>query len=153
MEPITKAQCHRLLAEEPVGHLAVIADDEPYVTPISFVHMNDALYLRTGPGRRLSSLLAGGRCCIEVSRYANEQGDWESVLVWGHPELVEDSGEEADAIGLLLVKYRKVFGSALAFSRPTPLAPKEVVVKVPVEEISGRSSGAGFAPRTRPGRL
>ena len=56
MEPITKAQCNRLLAEEPVGHLAVIDDDEPYVTPISFVQMNDSLYLRTGPGRRLTAL-------------------------------------------------------------------------------------------------
>ena len=117
------------------------------------VHMSDALYLRTGPGRRLTALLAGGRCCVEVSRYSNDQGDWESVLLWGTPEVVEEAGEEADAIGLLLVKYRTVFGSALAFSRPTPLAPKEVVVKIPIDEMSGRSSGAGFAPRTRPGRL
>lgn len=153
MEPITKAQCNRLLAEEPVGHLAVIADGEPYVTPISFVHMNDSLYLRTGPGRRLSALMAGGRCCIEVSRYSNEQGDWESVLVLGTPEIVEEPGEEADAIGLLLVKYRNVFGSAIAYARPTPLTPKEVVVKIPIDEMSGRSSGAGFTPRTRPGRL
>lgn len=153
METITQAQCHRLLAEEPVGHLAIVSDNEPYVTPISFVQLHDAIYLRTGPGRRLKALLSGGRCCIEVSRYSNDRGDWESVLVWGTAELVEDSGEEADAIGLLLVKYRNVFGSALAFSRPTPLAPKEVVVKIPIDEMSGRSSGAGFAPRTRPGRL
>ncbi len=102
MEPITNAQCHRLLAEEPVGHLGVQADDEPYVTPISFVHMNDAIYLRTGPGRRLTALLAGERCCVEVSRYSNDQGDWESVLLWGTAEVVDESGEEADAIGLLL---------------------------------------------------
>ncbi len=153
MEPITQAQCHRLLAEEPVAHLAVVTGGEPYVTPTSFVQLNDAIYLRTGPGRRLAALLEGGRCCIEVSRYSNDQGDWESVLVWGTAEMVEDQGEEANAIGLLLVKYRNVFGSALAFSRPTPLAPSEVVVKVPIDEMSGRSSGAGFAPRTRPGRL
>ena len=85
---------------------------------------------------------------MEVSRYSNDQGDWESVLVWGTAEVVEDSGEEADAIGLLLVKYRNVFGSALAFSRPTPLAPKEVVVKIPVDEMSGRKLMRDFVAKS-----
>lgn len=153
MDSITESQCLRLLKEEPVGHIAVISDGEPYVTAISFVHMNDAIYLRTGPGRRLSALLSGNRCCIEISRYSNDEGDWESVILYGTARVIEDPGLEADAIGLLLVKYRNVFGSALAFTRPTPLAPQEVVVEIPIDEMSGRSAGGGFAVQTRPGRL
>lgn len=153
MEPITNAQCLRLLAEEPVAHMGVISDGEPYVTAISFVHYQDSIYFRTGPGRRLTALEEGNRVCIEVSRYSSDEGDWESVLVWGAGNVVEDPGLEADVIGLLLVKYREVFGTALAFSKPTPLAPTEVVVEVPVDEMTGRASGAGFAPATRPGRL
>lgn len=153
MEPITHAQCVRLLAEEPVARLGVVSEDEPYVTAISFVHYQDAIFFRTGPGRRLKALESGGRVCIEVSRYSTDQGDWESVIAWGSASVVKDPGLEADVIGLLLVKYREVFGSALAFSQPSPLAPEEVVVQVPLEEMTGRASGAGFAPPTRPGRL
>lgn len=153
MEPITDAQCARLLAEEPVAHMGVVSQDEPYVTAISFVHLGDSIFFRTGPGRRLSALQEGGRVCIEVSRYSSDEGDWESVIVWGTARVVEDTGLEADVIGLLLVKYREVFGSALAFSRPSPLAPEEVVVEVPIDEMTGRASGSGFAPTTKPGRL
>lgn len=153
VEELTNAQSMRLLSEEPVAHLALVSDGEPYVTPISFVHANRQILFRTGPGRRLTALKTGDKVCIEVSRYSSDNGDWESVILWGTPRVVEDPGQEAEAIGLLLVKYRKVFGSALAFSKPNPLAPQEVVVGVEVETMSGRSSGAGFAPRTRPGRL
>ena len=153
MEPTTHAQCVRLLAEEPVAHMGVISEQDPYVTAISFVHYEDAIYFRTGPGRRLTAIQDGNRVCIEVSRYSNDEGDWESVLAWGSGRVVEDPGLEADVIGLLLVKYREVFGSALAFSRPSPLAPEEVVVEVPIDEMTGRASGSGFSPTTKPGRL
>ena len=75
------------------------------------------------------------------------------MVMWGSGRVVEDSGLEADVIGLLLVKYRGVFGSALAFSKPSPLAPEEVVVEVNIAEMTGRASGSGFSPTTKPGRL
>ena len=136
-----------------MAHLGVISDEEPYVTAISFVHYQDSIYFRTGPGRRLKALESGNRICIEVSRYSTDEGDWESVIIWGLASVVDEAGLEADVIGLLLVKYREVFGSALAFSQPSPLAPEEVVVQVSIDEMTGRASGAGFAPPTKPGRL
>lgn len=153
MEELTPNQSKRLLSEEPVAHLAVSSEGEPYVTPISFVHVPGQIIFRTGPGRRLDALKNEERVCIEVSRYSSDSGDWESVIAWGKPKVVSDPGLEAEAIGMLLVKYRKVFGTALAFAKPNPLAPQEVVVAVDLEKMTGRSSGAGFAPKTRPGRL
>jgi nitroimidazol reductase NimA-like FMN-containing flavoprotein (pyridoxamine 5'-phosphate oxidase superfamily) len=143
-----------VLEEEPVGHLGIISDDLPYVTPLSFVFTQHKIYFRTGPGRRVDAIGQDGtRVCFEVSRYSNDVGGWESVICWGTARLVESEGVEAEVIGMILVKYRDIFGKALSFSRPAPLAPKEVVVEIEVDEITGRASGSGFSTHTKPGRL
>lgn len=154
MEELTRREMIGLLKEELVGHLGVTDGSEPYVTPISFVHSGDALYLRTGPGRRLSAVEANPHVCVEVSRYAGEDGSWESVVLWGTAVFLDDADGEADeAIGLLMFKYRRAFTATAAFSEPEPLAPDEVVVKIPIERMSGRRSAAGFTAHLRPGRL
>jgi len=153
MEDLDRRAMLGLLREELIAHLALVDGEEPYVTPISYVHMGDAIYLRTGPGRRLDLIRGGRQVCIEASRHVNENGDWESVLVWGRSAVLE-SGDEADeAIGMLLFKYRSVFTATAAYVGPAPLAPGEVVVKVPIERMTGRRSEAGFGIPLRPGRL
>jgi nitroimidazol reductase NimA-like FMN-containing flavoprotein (pyridoxamine 5'-phosphate oxidase superfamily) len=143
----------RVLREELVAHLGLVDGDEPYVTPISFVQMGDAIYLRTGPGRRLEVIRSRPHVCVEASRHVNDRGDWESVLVWGEADVL-GAGDEADeAIGMLLYKYRAVFASSAAFAGPSPLAPGEVVVKIPIGRMTGRRSAAGFGVSIRPGRL
>ena len=154
MEELTRREMIGLLKQELVGHLGVTDGSEPYVTPISFVHAGDALYLRTGPGRRLAAIEAGPHVCVEVSRYTGDDGSWESVVLWGTAEVLEEGDDEADeAIGLLMFKYRKAFTATAAFTEPGPLAPDEVVVKIPIERVSGRRSAAGFTAHLRPGRL
>lgn len=154
MQELTRREMIGLLKRELVGHLGVTDGSEPYVTPISFVHSGDALYLRTGPGRRLSAIAAGPSVCVEVSRYTGEDGSWESVVVWGKAEILrEDDGEADEAIGLLMFKYRKAFTATAAFTGPGTLAPDEVVLKIPIERMSGRRSAAGFTAHLRPGRL
>jgi len=154
MELLTEQQCLRILAEEPVGHLGIISDDLPYVTPMSYVFSQHKIFFRTGPGRKIDAIEGDGApVCFEVSRYSNDVGGWESVLCTGTARVVDDAGVEAEAIGMILVKYRDLFGKALSFSRPAPLAPKEVVVEITIDEISGRASGSGFSTHTKPGRL
>lgn len=154
MEELTRPEMIAMLKRELVGHLGINDGSEPYVTPISFVHSGDALYLRTGPGRRLSALLANPLACVEVSRYTGDDGSWESVVLWGRAAVLDEDGGEADeAIGLLMYKYRRAFTATAAFNEPVPLAPDEVVVKIPLERMSGRKSAAGFTPHLRPGRL
>lgn len=154
MEELTRREMIGLLKQELVGHLGVTDGSEPYVTPISYVHSGDALYLRTGPGRRLSAIEASRQVCVEVSRFTGEDGSWESVVLWGRAVVLDEADGEADeAVGLLMFKYRRAFTATAAFTEPGPLAPDEVVVKIPIERMSGRRSAAGFTTHLRPGRL
>ncbi len=154
MEELTRHEMIGLLKHELVGHLGIVDDGEPYVTPISFVHSGSAIYLRTGPGRRLAAIEANARVCVEVSRFAGDDGAWESVVLWGAAAVLDDDDDDArEAVGLLMFKYRKVFTATAALTEPEALAPDEVVLRIPIEHMSGRRSAAGFGEHLRPGRL
>jgi nitroimidazol reductase NimA-like FMN-containing flavoprotein (pyridoxamine 5'-phosphate oxidase superfamily) len=154
VEELTRGEMIAMLKQELVGHLGITDGSEPYVTPISFVHSGESLYLRTGPGRRLSALQANPLACVEVSRYTGDDGSWESVVLWGRAMVLGAHDDEADeAIGLLMYKYRAAFTATAASTEAEPLAPDEVVVKIPIERMSGRRSAAGLSAHLRPGRL
>ena len=141
-----------LLRDEYVAHIAVIADDGPYVTPISFVFTGEDIVFRTRPGARLTALLSDPRACVEISRYDPRTGAWECVIVRGHARRYSDERSVQHATAALLQKYRSVLGSLLTPSGTVALG-DEVVVAISVEEITGRTSGSFFGARTRPGRL
>ncbi len=152
MEELSRDRAVELLTSEAVAHVATAAGGEPYVTPISFVVLGDELLFRTTSGRRLDALKANPRVCIEASR-TDEDGSWESVLVWGDARIVDDPYREADVVAALLAKYHQASEGLFSTGGGRPFDPKPVVVAVPLSEVSGRSSGAGLNPRTRPGRL
>lgn len=152
MDELNRSEALELLAELRVGHVATAAGGEPYVTPISYVVLGDELFFRTLPGRRLDALRANPRLCVEASR-ADDDGNWESVVAWGDAYEVPDPHREADVVEALLAKYHDSTDSLLSFGQARPFDPKPLVVGVPLDTISGRTSGRGLTPRTRPGRL
>ena len=151
MEVLTLEQARALLTASAVGHLAVISEGEPYVTPISFVVMDGAIWLRTGGGRRVEAIRANPRVCVEVSEYDLGSGNWKSVLVWGRAEVSAEEGGHREVVMALMDKYRSAIGSPLSPGRAFP--EPGVMVRIPIEQISGRTSGSFFSARTRPGRL
>lgn len=153
MDELSLEECHQILDGAAVAHIAVIADDEPYVTPISFVRIEDRLLLRTATGRRLDAVRENPRVCIEVSEVDEATGDWRSVIVWGRASVVDDPTVEVDTVTRMLEKYRLYEGPVTAWSQPELFPGTAVVVVVPIERISGRTSGSGLQPKTRPGRL
>src|SRR5690606_17309401 len=151
MNELTVDRCRRLLESAPVAHLAVISRGEPYVTPISYVMLDDAICVRTMDGRRVEALRENPRVCLTVSHYDQSSGDWESVILWGDAECVEDPRTSQEIITAFFEKYRNVLGSPL---NPAQQLPKEgVEIRIPVDIAAGRSSGSFFSVRSRPGRL
>jgi nitroimidazol reductase NimA-like FMN-containing flavoprotein (pyridoxamine 5'-phosphate oxidase superfamily) len=153
MENSSREESYRLLDNVDIGHVAVIADGAPYVTPISFVRKADRIIMRTAPGRRLDALQQNPRACLEVSAVDPETGDWESVVVFGNVTEVHDDVAEAEAVALLLEKYRRLIGPVTSWTVPELLPGSAVVLRLSIEEITGRSSGSGVSRQMRPGRL
>ncbi len=153
MEELALERCRDLLSRIEVAYVGVISEEEPYVTPVSFVLRGDTILFRTGPGRRLEAIRDAPVVCVTVSFVDPASGAWESVIAWGKAAVVEDRALEAEAVALLLDKYRHTSGARLWWGVPELLPGAAVVVAVPIERISGRSSRAPLGPGSGPGRL
>jgi len=153
MESLTSSAVARLLENEPVAHIGVVADGAPYVTPISFVWKDEALWFRTLPGRRLDAIVENPNLSCELSRFVIDTGHWESVIVDGTAELMEDDPELEDAImNAIRAKYRRI--TRMALDLPPDVLPNVgVIIKVTPQRVSGRGSGSGFSGPELPGRL
>ena len=153
METLVGSAVARLLDNEPVAHVGVVVDGIPYVTPISFVWKDDALWFRTMPGRRLDAIVANPNLSCEVSRFEMTTGIWESVIVDGEAEVIDDSPEiEAEIMNAIRAKYRRITRMALDLP-PDVLPHVGVIVKVVPTNVSGRGSGRGIGGPDLPGRL
>ena len=154
MEPLDREQAFDLLRREPVAHLAMSLEGEPYVCPMSFVVDGERILFRTMAGRKLDGIRANPRVCVEVSSFDDETGDWQSVIVHGTARFVDSDATTQKTIAQLFAKYEKVMGSPMsAGGGLMPLGGQPYVIEVPIEEISGMSSNGGFRIRTKPGRL
>jgi len=153
MDPLSREEAARFLSQAPVAHIGVIANGEPYVTPLSFVLDDERILFRTQPGQRFEAMAAEPRVSIEASTFDTETGEWISVIVRGTATETTDSATMSKTVKMLFQKYEKALGSPLTHGAIQPLAAFPHIVEVEILEITGMSSGRGFSPRTRPGRL
>ncbi len=153
MEPMPEATALEMLGSAMVAHIGVVADGDPYVTPMSFVLDGRRILFRTKPGKRLEAIEAHPAVCVEVSHFDDATGEWASVVVKGNAVERDDDETASRAVELLIDKYRAVLGSPLGHGGLQPMASFPHVIEVPIEEITGMTSGGGFTFRTRPGRL
>jgi nitroimidazol reductase NimA-like FMN-containing flavoprotein (pyridoxamine 5'-phosphate oxidase superfamily) len=153
VETLTREEAYAFLESALVAHIGVIAGDEPYVTPMSFVVDDDRILFRTKPGRRLQAIKESSRVSIEVSTFDETMGDWVSVVVAGNAKPTDDPTTKDRAVQLLLAKYQESLGSPLSTGGLQPMSGFPHVVEVSIDDITGMCSGRGFAARTRPGRL
>ncbi len=153
MEPLSREEAMAILEAAPVAHLGLIDAGRPYVTPMSFVVDGNRIFFRTMAGKKLDALRENPSVCIEASRYDEETGDWESVIIRGEASETDEDAIRQDVIARLLRKYERVIGSPLGGRGMRPLQDLPHVVIVEISEISGMASGRGWSERTRPGRL
>ena len=114
---------------------------------------DDAVLFRIKEGRKLDAIRANPVVSIEASDFDPETGNWISVVVKGRATEVADDEVETETMSQLLSKYKEALGSLLGHGRPEPLAGELHVIRVEIDELTGRRSGHGLSPRARPGWL
>jgi nitroimidazol reductase NimA-like FMN-containing flavoprotein (pyridoxamine 5'-phosphate oxidase superfamily) len=98
-EALTMDECWKYLESSYIGRLAVINGAIPEIFPVNFVPIERTLVIRTAPGTRLRSLLAGTPVALEadgLNIYATEA--W-SVVVKGIPAPVSDQEVNLEMAG------------------------------------------------------
>lgn len=147
MRDLSTSEIQELLRTERVGHVAVLDGETPYVSPLSFIYTEGAIFFRTMEGRRLEAIRNHPRVSMVVTQTGPGAADWMSVLVVGDAEIVEDRSLSSKYVGLIVAKYRAAYG-VVDHMPDWMLDPTAFVVRIDPIEVTGRAAGD-----TRPGRI
>jgi nitroimidazol reductase NimA-like FMN-containing flavoprotein (pyridoxamine 5'-phosphate oxidase superfamily) len=151
MNELTSEEITEIIEAAPFAHIGVVANGEPYVTPISYVTFGDRIAFRSVTGKRLDAIAANPRVSVEITEHNEETGAWRSVIAAGHAVVIENPHDEESIIQQLRTRYAAAFNNLLG-EDPSSLS-KAYIIMIEFDEVTGRSSGAYTKERTRPGRL
>jgi uncharacterized protein len=103
---------YAILDEALICHVGFSTGESPFVTPMTYARIDDALYLHGAAGNRmLRALVEGSPACVTVTlldglvlaRSAfHHSMNYRSVMLFGVPERVEDDDEKRAAVTALL---------------------------------------------------
>jgi len=107
-----RALAYEILDEALICHVGFNTGGSPFVTPMTFARVGDALYLHGAAGNRMLRALADGTpACVEVTlldglvlaRSAfHHSMNYRSVMLFAVPERVDDLDEKRTAVAALL---------------------------------------------------
>jgi nitroimidazol reductase NimA-like FMN-containing flavoprotein (pyridoxamine 5'-phosphate oxidase superfamily) len=145
-----KADVERILTEAEVGRLGTCVDDQPYVVPLSFVYHDEKIIIHGAKiGKKMENIAQNPRVCFEVDTGEIVASDnpcsftyrYESVIANGTARVLEEPGEKAVALRLLVEKYAPDRGPQMTEERIGEFN-KLAVVEITVEEMVGKKSPA-----------
>jgi nitroimidazol reductase NimA-like FMN-containing flavoprotein (pyridoxamine 5'-phosphate oxidase superfamily) len=133
---LSSTEIDDFLRGQRIARLGCHTGGETYVVPLIYAYEDGVLVAVTTEGRKTAMLRENPRVCVEVDEYdADGRGSWRSVIAYGtYDELA------GDAIGSALTLLReRFFRAAGRAAEPRPLGPDVVVIRITLDEISGRA--------------
>jgi hypothetical protein len=142
-----RREMEAVIREARVCRLGLADGGEPYVVPLCFGWDGEALYFHgDAAGRKMDILGRNDRVCVELDvvggmREAAQACAWSvsyrSVMAFGRARIVEDHEEKRRALERIMAQYSS---AAHVFSDES--IRRATIVKVSVERMSGKQSGA-----------
>lgn len=104
---LTPGECADVLRGTHLGRLACARDGQPYVVPIHFSYDDErhCVYGFSSVGQKVDWMRNNPLVCLEVEDISDKD-HWQTVLVFGRYEEIQDSPEDADARGRALERFR-----------------------------------------------
>jgi nitroimidazol reductase NimA-like FMN-containing flavoprotein (pyridoxamine 5'-phosphate oxidase superfamily) len=136
---LTSDECHRLLAENHVGRLAVVVGGQPIIFPLNYVFDGERVVFRTDEGQKLRHAPLR-RVAFEIDGFDEAEGTGWSVLVQGSTyEITRAIDHYSEALRQLPV---------------TPFAPGDKAhwIEIVPTEITGRRIERTGTPGPSPAR-
>jgi uncharacterized protein len=133
---LTRAEIDDFLRGQRIARLGCSAGGETYVVPLIYAYEDGAMVAVTTEGRKIAMLRDNPRVCVEIDEYDTDgRGSWRSVIAYGiYDELVGDAIEPA--LSLLRERFSRIAGRA---AEPRPLGSNVVVLRITLDETSGRA--------------
>jgi hypothetical protein len=144
----TSGDMEALLEKMPVGRLAVVTDDGPYVVPVNYLFLEGSIYFHSAlSGRKMDALRADPRVCFLVDE-VGPQVIWDegcgisqiykSVVCFGRAEFVKDPTEKRRVLEIMI-------GKLVPPNYPLPVIEDQnvqgtAVVRVIIEGMTGKEN-------------
>jgi nitroimidazol reductase NimA-like FMN-containing flavoprotein (pyridoxamine 5'-phosphate oxidase superfamily) len=132
---LSRGEIDEFLRGQRIARLGCHADGQTYVVPLVYAYEDGAVVAVTTEGRKTSMLRQNPRVCVEVDEYdVDGRGSWRSVIAQGTYEQL--SGAEIEpALSLLRERFAGTSGRT---APPRQLGPEVVVLRITLEQLSGR---------------
>jgi uncharacterized protein len=136
---LDRAAIDAILARQHVGRLAFSLRDRVDIEPLHYVYADGWLYARTQLGTKLSTVVHNPWVAMEVDEIRS-LFDWDSVVVRGRLELLDDSAHDAarERYRRAVAALRTLVPEALTDDDPTP--ERQILCAIYVDEVEGRSA-------------
>lgn len=141
-----KEEIFEIIAACKICHVGFIDGSRPYVLAFNFGFADGTVYLHCARyGHKLDVLRENNKVCVEFdcaheifARNEEVACSWrmryKSVIAWGTAEIVDDFDLKEKALSILMTNY-----SDLTFSFSKPSVDNILIIKIKLEEMSGRS--------------
>lgn len=139
LRELSRAECDEMLARNNVGRVAFSFHDRVDIEPVNYVYSEGWLHGRTSPGTKLSTLKHSPWVAFEIDE-VHGLLDWQSVIVHGTVDIPDPAGSPRDRVAYesSLTLLRQLIPQALERDDPTPW--RDVVVRLHLDEVTGRAS-------------
>lgn len=130
---LTPAECRELLSAGLVARAALCTPLGPHVVPVNYGVVDDCVVFRTSPSSVLGSHARGNIVALEIDHFDYERQHGWSVVVRGRAEAVTSDDE-----------LRHI--QAVWEPRAWASGQRNLHLRVPWSEVTGRRLGAGWSP-------
>jgi nitroimidazol reductase NimA-like FMN-containing flavoprotein (pyridoxamine 5'-phosphate oxidase superfamily) len=141
---ISRAEALSLLERAEWGVLSTCdAVGNPYGVPVNHVVVDERLYIHSAPkGHKLDNLAANDHvsyCVVLDAEVVPEELStrFESAIIFGRAELIENSEEKAAALDALVRRLAPTYSGGPAAAMKT--FARTAVIRISIEEITGKA--------------
>ena len=129
-----------------ICRVGMVDGDDPYVLAMNFGYEDQAVWLHCAKeGKKIDILKRNNKVCLQFdtdhkffSRHEHVACSWRmayrSVLIHGHAIIIDEYDEKIKALKVFMKNYSD---KEFEFSKPS--VDNILIIKVPVESITGRS--------------
>ena len=139
-------EIENLLRSADLCHLSMVDNGKPYVVPLNFGYADEALYFHSAPeGRKINVLRKNPDVCFSViARNILVKGEkacswtakYTSVIGTGRATIVDDRAGKEEGLSILMSQY-----SDDDYDFTEENLDGVVIIRVRIEEMTGKSSG------------
>lgn len=129
---LSSQECETMLRAGVVGRIAVATPNGPYIVPVNYSVVDDAIVVRTTPYSLVGTHGRNVVVAFEVDYVDHEQQHGWSVVARGRSKVVTTPED--------LEHIRRLWAP-----RPWASGPRNLFLQIPWSELTGRRLGAGWS--------